>query len=127
MPASDHEDAGVTAALREAAPLVHTSGDAHVVSLRAWFFDGVRPALIAVMTAAGVVLLIVCANVANLVLVRGQRRRRRSLRPETLLEIGRSLSLKGALTQAVARPEAPDRRADNQFRIILNWIFRPKF
>ena len=70
------EMSAIARALREVDPLTHGSGDAHVVSLRSWFFDGVRPALVVLMAAAGVVLLIVCANVANLVMVRGQRRRR---------------------------------------------------
>jgi predicted permease len=74
--AAQVEMSRIAAVLRDSDPLAHAAAEAHVVSMRAWFFDGVRPALLTVMASAAVVLLIVCANVANLVLVRGQRRRR---------------------------------------------------
>jgi putative ABC transport system permease protein len=74
--AAEREMRDIARSLRGADPVTHWSDGAMVVPLRDWFFTSVRPALIVVMAAAALVLLIVCANIANLVMVRGQRRRR---------------------------------------------------
>jgi putative ABC transport system permease protein len=74
--AAESEMRDIARALREGDPVTHWSDGAVVVSIRDWFFTSVRPALVVVMAAAALVLLIVCANTANLVMVRGQRRRR---------------------------------------------------
>jgi putative ABC transport system permease protein len=66
----------ISADLAKQFPEFDTGWGIQLVGLHDQFFGSIRPALIVLLGAVGFVLLIACANVANLLLGRAARRRR---------------------------------------------------
>jgi putative ABC transport system permease protein len=74
LDAARHQLASLATRLQEQYPESNTGKTLAAAPLRDVIVGDVRPALLILLGAVGMVLLIVCANVANLLLVRGRAR-----------------------------------------------------
>jgi putative ABC transport system permease protein len=73
---AEQDLAQIAAGIEREFPQTNAGWTVRVMPLREQLVGSLRPALVALLTAVGVVLLIACANVANLLLVRAAARQR---------------------------------------------------